>query len=77
MPKVGNAPPVDRIPERLLRVGEVAKVCGLSVRSIWRLSDGGQMPRPLSIGGSRRWRETDLKSWLAAGCPTTAGGAAR
>jgi excisionase family DNA binding protein len=80
MSKVGNSPPVERIPERLLRVGEVAQLCGLSARSVWRLADCGKLPRPLAIGGSRRWKESDLRAWLAAGCPACrepAGGAAR
>lgn len=70
MPKVGKTLPVDASPaDRLLPVHEVARLCGLSPRSVWRHSDSGTMPRPLQVGGSRRWRESDLRAWLAAGCP--------
>ena len=36
----------------LLNVREVARLCGCSPRTIYRLSDGGKMPRPVKIG---RW----------------------
>ena len=55
--------------DRLLTVHEVASICGLSVRSIWRLSEKGDMPGPMSIGGSRRWKESELRQWISSGCP--------
>jgi excisionase family DNA binding protein len=78
MPKVGNTLPVEPSPvDRLISVREVATLISVSPRSVWRLADSGKLPRPLAIGGSRRWKESDLRAWLAAGCPATAGGAAR
>lgn len=55
--------------ERLLTKHEVASICGLSERSVWRLSEKGDMPKPISIGGSRRWRESELRQWISSGCP--------
>ena len=73
-------PSAPSLNERLISVGEVAQLCGLSSRSVWRLADSGAMPRPLAIGGSRRWKESDLRAWLASGCQPVRdndGGAAR
>ena len=68
-----NNLPFDGTPmERLLAVREVANVCGLSARSIWRLSENGNMPKPVTIAGSRRWKESELRQWIAMGCPKIA-----
>jgi excisionase family DNA binding protein len=49
----------------------VAQVLGVSVRHVHRLADAGRMPRPLKLGGSRRWDRATLDAWIAAGCPST------
>ena len=57
---------------RLLDVKDVAAMLGgVSPRTIWRWasSAGSGMPRPLKLGGLRRWRREDIESWIAAGCP--------
>ena len=53
----------------LLRVNDVASMCGVSVRHIYRLSVAGQMPKPMKLGGATRWRRPELEQWIAAGCP--------
>ena len=66
--------------ERLLSVGDVAELCRLSARSVWRLADSGRMPPPLAIGGSRRWKLSELRDWMNGGCQPVRdndGGAAR
>lgn len=52
----------------LLDVKEVAALLGISDRTIWRMADAGQMPRPLSISRLRRWRRSDLMEWIDNGC---------
>jgi len=54
----------------LLDVRAVAAMVGCSSRNIYRLSDGGRMPRPVKIGRLVRWRRTDIEAWIAAGCPS-------
>ena len=60
-------------PTRLLDVDRVAGLLGVSSRQVYRLADGGKMPRPLKIGGSVRWDRQTIESWIAAGCPADGG----
>jgi predicted DNA-binding transcriptional regulator AlpA len=54
---------------RMLDVAGVAQICGVSERHVHRLADAGLMPRPLKLGGARRWDRVTLDAWIAAGCP--------
>ncbi len=71
-----DAPTVE---SAMLDVEQVAAMLRCSTRHVYRLSDGGRMPRPLKLGQLRRWRRAELTGWLDAGCPAvrTARGAAR
>jgi predicted DNA-binding transcriptional regulator AlpA len=48
----------------LLDVRAVARLLSLSVRTVWRLNDLGQMPRPLRIRAAVRWHREDIDAWL-------------
>ena len=51
---------------------ESAALCGMSLRT-WRTWDAaGLIPRPIRIGRSTLWRLTELKQWIACGCPDRA-----
>lgn len=47
--------------DRLLRVVEVAAVLGISVRQVWKLCQRGELPAPVRIGRSTRWRESEIQ----------------
>jgi predicted DNA-binding transcriptional regulator AlpA len=47
----------------------VAKLLGVSQRMVWRLKDGGRMPRPIKLGSLVRWKPDEIHKWIAAGCP--------
>jgi predicted DNA-binding transcriptional regulator AlpA len=64
-------------PPQLLDVVGVASLLGVSARHIYRLADGGRMPRPLKLGGANRWDRAVLLSWIADGCPRCDRGAKR
>jgi len=55
---------------RLLRVGEVSELLGLSVRSVWRLAALGEagrsaFPPPLRLSPRCvRWRARDIEAYL-------------
>ncbi len=49
----------------LLNVKEVAGMLNIGVSTIWRHVNNGQMPKPIKIGGSVRWRQTDIDQWIA------------
>ena len=51
-------------PKQLLRVGDVAEILDLGVSTIWRQVRKGQLPAPLQIGGSTRWRRADIEAQL-------------
>ena len=65
-----NEPQEDQnIPTLLLSADRVAAALDISVRSLWRLRAAGQLPKPVKIGGSVRWRHEEIKQWIANGCP--------
>jgi excisionase family DNA binding protein len=64
-------------PARLLDVEAVAALLGVSSRHVYRLADGGRMPRPLKLGGARRWDRQAVEQWIADGCPATKRGGSR
>lgn len=51
--------------KQLLRVGEVAAILDLGVSTIWRQVRKGQLPEPIQIGGSTRWRRADIEALIA------------
>jgi excisionase family DNA binding protein len=59
-------------PARMLDVTAVANLLGVSSRHVYRLADGGRMPRPLKLGGAVRWDRRTIEDWIAAGCPNVA-----
>lgn len=56
---------------QLIEVTELAKMLGISPRTIWRLKDAGKVPKPISIGSRVRWRKDEITEWIKAGCPPT------
>jgi predicted DNA-binding transcriptional regulator AlpA len=58
-----------RTAERLLTAKAVGEMLSLSKRQIFRLNSCGRIPRPLRIGGSVRWVNSTIRSWIALGCP--------
>jgi prophage regulatory protein len=61
--------------KRLLGVDDVARLLGVSSRHVYRLADGGRMPRPVKLGGSVRWDRQAIELWLEKGCPQVEKGA--
>ncbi|HNR30174.1 MAG TPA: helix-turn-helix domain-containing protein [Candidatus Hydrogenedentes bacterium] len=54
--------------DQLMTVKEVAQTLRLSERTVWRFADSGQLPRPVALGGSRRWRRSDIDAVMRCGC---------
>ncbi len=48
--------------DRLLTDGEVAKRLGLSKATIWRHAAAGILPKPVKLGHSSRWLESDIQA---------------
>jgi len=49
----------------VINVREVAELLGVNVRTIWRLSQRGEIPAPIRLGERVvRWRLSDLREHL-------------
>ncbi|HBO44981.1 MAG TPA: hypothetical protein DD670_13840 [Planctomycetaceae bacterium] len=62
-------PPAPEKPE-LIDTKEVARMLGLSPRTVWRFNDAGRLPKPVKLGTLVRWPRKQIEAWLAAGCPS-------
>jgi len=54
---------------QLLTAKELGTLLNLSKRQIFRLNSCGKMPAPIRIGGSVRWANSTIQSWIDMGCP--------
>lgn len=52
--------------DRLVSVRDAASVYGCSVATVWRRVASGNMPRPIKIGGSTRWFESEILEHIEA-----------
>ena len=48
------------------------KIKPLSERSVYRLIDRGEIPRPTKLGRRIVWTVETIKAWLLAGAPSAA-----
>ena len=53
----------------LIDVGQLARLLGVSTRTLWRHVSAGKAPQPVRLGGCTRWRRDDIDRWVADGCP--------
>jgi predicted DNA-binding transcriptional regulator AlpA len=56
----------------LVGIEDLAAVLARSVASLHRDDAAGRLPAPLRIGGSKRWRVSDITEWVELGCPSRA-----
>jgi predicted DNA-binding transcriptional regulator AlpA len=54
----------------LLKDTDVARALSLSRAMVAKLRDQGRLPLPIRLGRSVRWRQSELRAWTEAGCPT-------
>lgn len=54
---------------QLLSAKQLGALLVLSRRQISRLDACGKIPKPLKIGGSLRWRQSDIELWQSMDCP--------
>ena len=54
----------------LITANELSKLLAISERTLWRLVAGGEVLKPLRIGGSTRWKLTQVEQWIENGCPS-------
>ena len=51
---------------RFLRLPDVIRAVGLKRSSIYSLIAHGKLPRPIKLGRSSVWLESDIHSWITA-----------
>jgi len=57
----------DLLNDRLLRLGQVLEITGLSKAMVYRLVGQGKFPEPCKPGGiASRWVESEVRSWREA-----------
>jgi len=54
---------------KLIDVGELSRVTGLSKPTLWRHHEAGLIPAGMKIGRAVRWRLADITRWIESGCP--------
>jgi len=54
----------------MMTAEELAETLCVSKRQVWRLKAKGDIPKPVNIGRSVRWRRSDILEWIAEGCPS-------
>jgi len=56
----------DRPCERLLRIGEVKRLTGLSAATLYRKISVKDFPRPVQLGAAARaWPLSEVQDWIA------------
>ena len=46
----------------------LAKMLSISTRTAWRLLSAGKLPKPVSLGGSKRFLMSDIDLFLECDC---------
>ncbi len=59
----------DTPPAELIDAGGVGRLLVIGERTVRRLDVEGRLPMPVKIDGSIRWRLSELRQWIDAGCP--------
>ena len=67
---VGDGAMLAKTESMLIDAKEAAGLCGVG-RTTWlSLSSAGKTPASVRLGRRVLWRRDELKSWIAAGCPS-------
>ena len=48
----------------LISADTLSHLLGISTRTIWRRLNCGDIPKPVRLGKSVRWRLSEIKSWI-------------
>lgn len=54
----------------LLTAVQLAKLLGISRRTVFRLTSSAKLPRPIYISRLCRWSHAEIQDWIKADCPT-------
>jgi predicted DNA-binding transcriptional regulator AlpA len=69
-PTVEDRPKPERTaPPLLVDITCLSELLQRSLASLYRDDAAGRLPAGLKIGGSKRWRYSEIVAWVEAGCP--------
>lgn len=54
----------ERIGDRLVDINQVSSLLSYSHRGVYRLIASGQLPRPVKVGRSTRFYQSDIQAYL-------------
>lgn len=52
----------------LIDAETLARMLGVSERTLWRLLSARKLPEPIRIGRNTRWRLSEVQRWIEDGC---------
>lgn len=52
--------------ERLLRLAQVEDKTGFKKSYLYREMRDGNFPKPIKLGSTSRWKESDIDAWINA-----------
>jgi predicted DNA-binding transcriptional regulator AlpA len=53
----------------LIDADGLARMLDCSPTSVRRYDKAGRIPRPVPLGGAKKWRLAEIVAWVNAGCP--------
>jgi prophage regulatory protein len=57
----------DKPVERLIRIGEVKRLTGLSAATLYRKISAKEFPRPVRLGtAARAWALSEVQDWITS-----------
>jgi len=63
-PGTPGDPAVDAVVLNLIDLEAVATLTGIGSRTIYRMIDAGEFPRPGRFGRKYKWRRSDILNWM-------------
>ena len=55
---------IDLMNDKLVDMVFITEFTGLSDKWFYKLISEGRFPKPIKLGRSSRWKESELKEWL-------------
>lgn len=55
------------LPKEFLTAEDIAQMLQVSTRTVWRMRSANELPEPITIGKSVRWKASDIEKWIQKG----------
>ncbi len=64
--------PAEALQPLLVSIRDLTRLLARSEIALHRDDAAGRLPKPIRLGGSKRWRLADVQEWVRLGCPSRA-----